>query len=272
MISGEPNRDGAIAVVRADHPWLDARLASLYDAFVFEDDLPFYLELAKQQGGRVLEVGCGSGRLVLPLVLAGCEVQGIDVSAPMLAIARDKLQAKSVQADLVQADMRSFALECHDFDLAIMAVKSLAYVSEAQDQLRCLESIYAHLRPGGLLAIDLMHPRPEWLAATRGSLRDDLLQNVAEHGFTFSRVESVVSTDLARQLRVIRSIYEVIDDRGAILEKRFVEWTYRWTHRFEVEHMLARAGFSVEAVYGGYRREPFTSDSAIMMFLARKPN
>jgi hypothetical protein len=51
--------------------------------------------------------------------------------------------------------------------------------------------------------------------------------------------------------------------------KRFVEWPYRWTHRFEVEHLLARAGFAVEAVYGGYQREPFTSSSATMLFLGR---
>jgi SAM-dependent methyltransferase len=208
---------------------------------------------------------------VLPLVRAGCDVVGIDASAPMLAIARDKLQKANAQAELVQTDMRDFILVRGEFDLAIIAVKSLAYLSEARDQLSCLRSIYAHLRPGGLLAVDLMHPRPEWIAAPRGSLRDDLLQHVSEEGYTLTRVESVVSTDLARQLRVIRSIYEAIDDNGAILEKRFVEWTYRWTHRFEAEHLLERSGFEIEAIYGGYRREAFTSESAMMLFLARKP-
>ena len=116
-----------------------------------------------------------------------------------------------------------------------------------------------------------MHPLPEWVAATPGSMRDDLLQRVPERGFTLSRVESVVSTDLARQVRIIRSAYEIIDDHGAVVAKRFVEWPYRWTYRFEAEHLLARAGFIVEAVYGGYQREPFTSSSTAMVFLARKP-
>jgi trans-aconitate methyltransferase len=152
----------------------------------------------------------------------------------------------------------------------MVAVKSLAYLTEVDDQLRCLSRIHDHLRPGGVLAIDLMHPRPEWIAAPRGSLRDDLLQNVRSQGFTLSRVESVVSTDLARQVRVIRSIYEVIDDRGSIIEKRFVEWSYRWMHRYEAEHLLERSGFAVEAVYGGYGGEPFTSESPLMLFVARK--
>jgi hypothetical protein len=150
-------------------------------------------------------------------------------------------------------------------------VKSFAYLTETREQLDCLDSIQQHLRPGGLFAIDLLHARPDWLAAPRGSLRDDLLQPIPEQGITLSRAESVVSTDLARQVRVIRSIYETIDDSGRVLDKRFVEWPYRWTHRLEAEHLLHRAGFDLEAVYGGYRREPFTSESEAMVLLARKP-
>jgi SAM-dependent methyltransferase len=262
------------ALVQAEHPWADAQLASLYDVFAFDGDLPLYLELARDQGGRVLEVACGSGRVLVPLARGGCDVIGVDISPHMLALTREKLDAEpqlAGSARLVQADMREFELPERDLDLAIVAVKSAAYLTERADQLRCLSRIAAHLRPGGLLAIDFMHPRPDWVGAATGSMRDDLLQRVPSRGFTLSRVESVVSTDLARQVRVIRSIYELIDDRGAVIEKRFVEWPYRWTYRFEAEHLLERAGFVVEAVYGGYQREPFMSDSAAMMFLARIP-
>jgi SAM-dependent methyltransferase len=264
------------ALVRADQPWGDAQLAGLYDVFVFDGDLPFYLELARAQGPKVLEICCGSGRVTVPLARAGFDVVGIDASPHMLALARAKLDADTKDdrqptgdVRLFQADMRDFRLDTQDFDLAIVAVKSFAYLTEPADQLCCLESIAAHLRPGGLLAIDFLHPQPEWVGATPGTIRDDLLQRVPDRGFTLSRVESVVSTDLARQVRVIRSAYEVIDDEGSLVTKRFVEWPYRWTHRFEAEHLLARAGFSVEAVYGGYQREPFTSSSAAMVFVAR---
>jgi SAM-dependent methyltransferase len=204
-------------------------------------------------------------------VRAGFEVVGLDASPYMLALARQKLHGAQLRAELVQQDMRTFHLAQQDFDLAILAVKSFAYLTETDEQLSCLESIHSHLRPGGLLAIDLMNPRPEWVAAPRGSMRDDLLQRVPDRGFTLSRVESVVSTDLARQVRGIRSIYEVIDDSGSVTDKRFVEWSYRWTYRFEAEHLLQRAGFTVEALYGGYRREPFSAESAVMLFVARKP-
>jgi len=269
-------RDGLIqngALVQAEQPWSDAQLASLYDVFAFDGDLPLYLELARTQGRRVLEVACGSGRVLVPLVRAGCDVVGIDVSPHMLALARAKLETQSIAsggAQFVRADMRDFRLERADFDLAISAVKSLAYLTERDDQLRCLRTIAAHLRRGGVLAIDFLHPRPEWVGAATGSMQHDLLQRVPERGFTLSRVESVVSTDLARQVRVIRSAYEVIDDRGAVVTKRFVEWPYRWTYRFEAEHLLERAGFAIQGVYGGYQREPFTSSSPAMVFLATR--
>jgi SAM-dependent methyltransferase len=268
------HRDGPVrtgALLQADHPWGDQQLARLYDVFSFDADLPLYLDLAERQGTRVLEVACGSGRALVPLARAGFEVVGIDLSPHMLALARSKLDTTGFDARLVEADMRTFQLERTDFDLAIVAVKSFAYLTEVADQLACLRSIHAHLRPGGLLAIDLMHPRLEWLSAALGSMRDDLLQHVPERGFTLSRVESVVATDLARQVRVIRSIYETVDDAGRVVEKRFVEWPYRWIHRFEAEHLLQRASFEVEAVYGGYQRETFTSESPTMLFLATRP-
>ncbi len=258
--------------MRADHPWSDAQLASLYDAFSFDADLPLYLELASAEGGRVLEVACGSGRVLVPLARAGHRIVGIDSSPPMLALAREKLDADPetlARARLVQADMRTFDVRDQaPFDVAIVAVKSFAYLTERADQLACLRRIAEHLRPRGVLSIDFLHPRPEWVAAASGSVRDDLLQQ--SQGVTVSRVESVVSTDLARQVRVIRSAYEIIDDRGALVTKRFVEWPYRWTYRFEAEHLLERAGFEIAAVYGDYARTELTAESTSMVFLARR--
>jgi len=244
----------------------------LYDVFVFDDDVPLYVELARQEGGRVLEVACGSGRVLVPLVRAGFDVVGLDVSPHMLALARQKLDSQpnlAGQARLIEGDMRTFEVADRQFDLATLAVKSFAYLTEAEDQLRCLRRVAAHLRPGGLLAIDFLHPRPDWLGAAAGSMRDDLVQHVPERRVTVSRVESVVSTDLARQVRTIRSAYEVIDQDGSLIAKRFVEWPYRWTYRFEAEHLLERAGFKLEAVYGDYQRQPFKADSASMVFLGR---
>jgi SAM-dependent methyltransferase len=260
------------ALLRADQPWGDAFLARLYDAFPFAADLPLYQDLAAAEGGRVLEVACGSGRVLVPLAQAGHRVTGLDASPHMLEIARQKLArsgaAVEARARLVQGDMRSFTLD-GPFDLAIIAVKSFAYLTDRADQLRTLSTVAAHLRPGGLLALDLLNPSPEWVGEAPGSLRQDLVQHVPEWGLTVARTEAVVDVDRAAQVRVIRSAYELVAADGAVT-KRFVEWPYRYTYRFEAEHLLERAGFTVEALYGGYAREPFTSTSSVMLFLARR--
>jgi len=264
------------ALVQADQPWGDAALARLYDAFPFAADLPLYLDLAAVEGGRVLEVACGSGRVLVPLARAGHPVVGLDASPHMLALARDKLAAAgpavAARAQLVQGDMRSFNLDGEDgapFALAIVAVKSFAYLVDRDEQLRTLATIGTHLRPGGLLALDFLHPAPAWLLDPPGSLHQDLVQYVPDWGVTVARTETVVSTDFATQIRVIRSAYEVVTDAGTVT-KRFVEWPFRYTYRFEAEHLLERAGFHLQAVYGGYQREPFASDSRVMLFLARR--
>jgi len=260
------------ALIRADQPWDDAILAGLYDLFPFDADIPLYLELASAQGGRVLEVACGSGRVLVPQARAGHHVVGLDASPHMLARAHEKLTAaglgESGRVRLVQGDMRTFELG-EVFDLAVIAVKSFAYLLTRADQQRALAAVAAHLRPGGLLALDLLHPSPAWLLEPPGSLRQDLVQHVPERSVTLARTEAVVSTDLADQVRVIRSAYEVVADDGSVT-KRFVEWPYRYTFRFEAEHLLERAGFEIDAVYGGYRREPFTSESRTMLLLARR--
>ncbi len=261
-----------VALVRTDQPWGDASLARLYDTFPFDADLPFYLELAAAQGGRVLELACGSGRILLPLARAGHRVVGLDASPHMLALARAKLAAVgpdvAARVELARGDMRAFAL-AGPFDLVIIAVKSFAYLTERADQQRALAAVAAHLRPGGLLALDLLHPAPAWLLEPPGSLRQDLVQDRPEQGVTVARTEAIVSTDLAAQVRVIRSAYEVVAADGSVT-KRFVEWPYRYTYRFEAEHLLERAGFEIAALYGGYGREPFTSESRVMLLVARR--
>ena len=174
-------RDGvsqAGALVRADQPWGDAQLAELYDAFFFDGDLPLYLELAREHGRKVLEIACGSGRVLVPLARAGCDVVGIDVSPHMLALAQAKLSGEH-RARLIQADMRDFVLDEADFDVAIVAVKSFAYLTESDDQLSCLRRIHARERlaiPGLGLRVQRVQTGPINLLPVRRRLPNQKVQ------------------------------------------------------------------------------------------------
>ncbi len=257
---------------QASQPWSDAAMARLYDSFPFDADLPFYLSLAGAAGGPVLEVACGTGRVLVPLARAGFEVTGLDGSAHMLKVAQEKLVASgadvAARARLVEGDMRAFAINAR-FDLALLPARSFAYLVARSEQLAALQAIARHVRPGGLFVLDLLNPRPDWLAQPPGSLRNDLTHDVPERGVVVSRTETAVSTDLATQVRVIRSAYEIIAPDVAVT-KRIVEWPFLYVYRFEAELLLERVGFTVEQVYGGYNHEPFTSDSVVMLFVARR--
>lgn len=257
--------------MRVEHPWDDAFLARLYDAFPFTDDLPFYARLAAAQGGRVLELGCGSGRVLVSLAQAGHEIVGMDVSSHMLALAREKLAAAgpevAARGRLVRGDLRAFHLG-ERFGLAIIAVKTFSYLVTRQEQQQALASVAAHLAPGGLLALDLLNPTPDWLCRPPGSVRQDVFGELPSGEGSVARTETMVSTDLATQVRVTRSAYEVVEDGH--LTKRYVEWPFRYTYRFEAEHLLEREGFEVEAVHGGYDGQPFTSQSPVLLLLGRR--
>lgn len=253
-----------------DQPWDVADIASLYDAFPFTDDLALYGGLAAAQGGPVLELGCGSGRILVPLARGGNDVVGVDTSSHMLALAREKLASAgpelAARVRLVRGDLRYFELS-ERFDLAIIAVKTFAYLLTRHEQQQALAAVAAHLRPGGLLAIDLLNPTPDWLSRPPGSVRQDVFGQLSS-GATVARTETMVSTDLAAQVRVIRSAYEIVTD--GVVTKRIVEWPFRYTYRFEAEHLLERAGFDVETVHGGYHGEEFTSDSSVLLLLGRR--
>jgi SAM-dependent methyltransferase len=257
--------------VRVDHPWDDAARARLYDAFPFTDDLPFYRQLAAAAEKPLLELGCGTGRLIVPLAQDGHEIVGVDASAHMLDVAREKLGAiereASDRATLVAGDLRTFKVG-RSFGLVIIAVKTFSYLLTRHEQELAMASVAAHVQPGGLLALDLLNPTPEWLAMSAGSVRQDVFGTLPSNGATVARTETMVDTDLANQVRIIRSAYEVVD--GGQVTKHFVEWPFRYTFRFEAEHLLERAGFDIEAVYGDYSENPFTSTSDVLLLLGRR--
>lgn len=135
---------------------------STYDVFArfydldtegFDADLPFWVNLARRTGGPILEVGCGTGRVLLPLARAGLSVVGVDVSPSMLAIAHDKIAqaGQSTRITLVEADALTLQLK-RRFNLAFIALNSFGHFFEPGAAERVLERINANLVPNGLLA------------------------------------------------------------------------------------------------------------------------
>jgi SAM-dependent methyltransferase len=244
--------------------------ARYYDADygAFDDDLPFYRELARRADGPVLEVMCGTGRLLLPLARAGLRLAGLDVSRAMLKLARERLAGAGLteQVELLEADIREQAPE-GPFGLAIVAINSFMHLARPADQLAALARIHAALRPGGLLAIDLFNPDPRALAEQHGALVLDKRFTLADG----AQVQKFVAqhADMAAQISHVTFIYDELDAAGRV-SRHTLPFTMRWLYRYELEHLLARAGFALDALYGSYELDDYSAESELLLAVARK--
>jgi SAM-dependent methyltransferase len=240
--------------------YYDAAYAVLRDP---SGDVAFYRELARETGGPVLELGCGTGRVLLEIAKLGLPCTGLDLSSAMLA----RLRAKGAPANLAlaQAPMQRFDLGPARFALIFAAFRAFQHLYSVEDQLACLACVRRHLAPGGAFAFDVFNPR----LARMGAAEEPEAPGVR---FTIDGEEVVryesVRRDAGAQLLSVRMRY-AREGAGREVASEEVEFQMRWFYRFELEHLLARAGFGDVTIYGDFERRPFGTDSPDIVAVAR---
>lgn len=226
-----------------------------------EGDVAFYVAEALASGSPVLELGCGTGRILIPVVEAGVEVVGLDASADMLAVARSKLATcpPDVQrrARLVHGDMREFEL-AQSFSLVTIPYRAFLHNLGVDDQLRTLARVRRHLAEDGRLILNVFDPSVRLLAAGRWSPPMGRYADF-RHPRTGNRVtvREDFRYDLERQLVDGAFEYDELDTSGRVVATTHAPLTLRYVFRYEMEHLLARAGFRVDMLFGDFRRGPF---------------
>jgi SAM-dependent methyltransferase len=247
------------------------RFARFYDEDYrhYDDDVDATVHLAQEMDGPILELGCGTGRLLLPLTVTGLPLTGVDISPALLARARAKLAtvAHGDTVTLVQADLRALALAQREFAFAFCTSNTLMHLAGAEAQLAVLERVAAHLRPGGLLMLDLFQPDVARLLEVQGLM--ELADQWTREDGTEVIKWSVRSVDLAGQLQETLFIYEEIAPDGAV-RRTNCPFTLRFLWRNEAELMLRLAGFAVEAVWGDFEGTPYDSQSEHLILLATR--
>ena len=247
-------------------------IAAYYDLLYghVDEDLQMWTTLAEAVDGPILEVGCGSGRLLLPLAQAGHTLTGLDLAEVALHAARAKVMAARLdqQITLHQADMRSFDLPHKNFALALIPLNTFMYCHTIEDQLATLRAIRSHLQPTGQLIIDLFYPDPALLAEADGRLyfEDELIDEPTGRTVQWYWRHDI---DLARQMRHLVYLLDEIDEAGAVRRTR-IPISLRYFYRYEMELLLRAAGFSTDAIFGNYELHPFDSHSPKMIFVAKK--
>ncbi len=246
-----------------------ARFYDLVNADLTED-LPFWLGLAAERGGPVLELGCGSGRVLLQLAREGQRAVGVDNSPAMLARARARLAQRAdlqQHVTLVEQDVRALALE-ERFPLAILPLNTFAHVLTFDEQRTTLIRVREHLAPGGWLALDIPNAAEVYAAPTGGLT---LERTVRDEAHNVELMEfSMLALDRSGQLGHITWIYDELARDGTLRRTR-VRMTLRYTFPGEMRALLELAGLKLVSLFGGYQRELFDDGSLRMLVLAERP-
>lgn len=246
--------------------------AEVYDILYggIKEGIPFYLEYARQKGSPILEIACGTGRVLIPLAREGHEVWGLDSSPAMLAKARLKVSTlpKDVRRriHLVQADMRNFKLNIK-FPLILIPFRSFLHLLTVEDQVRTLKNTRRHLKDDGILIVDLFAPKYDYLAQDTRHVTRKFVN--PENGHIIFKTD-IVNYDHANQLIHEDSLLEEYDEKGNLIRSIHLSLKLRYIFRYEMEHLLRLSGFKVKAVYGTFDKRPYDYKSGEMIFIASK--
>jgi SAM-dependent methyltransferase len=250
-------------------------LAQLYDRvpqYSGRADMDFYLDLCRRSG-RTLELGCGTGRILIPAAEAGSEIVGLDISGHMLERCREKLaaQPKAVQEriQLAHTNMVDFTLDGL-FDLVIIPFRALQHLVAVEDQLGCLRCVHKHLRPGGRLVFDVFQVDLRKIRTAKiGEEIEDVEEFELGDGRRLRRTHRFTSMHRALQWNGIEIIYYLTERDGQV-KRLSHSFPFRYFFRYEVEHLLHMSGFRVVAVHGDFDRSPLEDDSPEMIFVAER--
>jgi SAM-dependent methyltransferase len=233
-----------------------AGIADIYDEWSAQmtDDVPFYVQLAREADGPIVELAVGSGRVAIPVAReTGRKVIGIDRSQSMLSQARERVAQAGVDLELREQDMRDFELD-EPAGLIYCPFRALLHLPTWPDRRRVFEHVAANLRPGGRFAWNVFVFDPMIAADFADRLRrrpDGKTWEWTEYDPTDSRID----------------ITAYVEQPGKD-PRRLSLW---WINRSEWEGLIDIAGLEVEALYGGFKREPFDADSREFVWVTRKP-
>jgi SAM-dependent methyltransferase len=221
--------------------------APIYDAWSADmtEDVDFYVDLAREADGPIVELAVGTGRVAIPVAeRTGKRVVGIDSSPAMLAVARERGAAAGVDLELREGDMRDVVLD-EPAALVYCPFRSLLHLPTWADRRRVFECVAASLAPGGRFAWNAFAFDHDIAARLAGKWQDEPVRHLIEYAPADNRIDIAVEAGPSISL-----------------------W---WISRGEWEGLLDVAGLETEALYGWFDRRPFDDESREFVWLARKP-
>lgn len=251
------------------------RVARFYD-YEIEDfikninDVAFYIEYAKKCGGEVLELACGTGRVLIPLAKEGIKITGLDASKEMLNVAKKKIDALDEGTRrniiIVQEDMSGFDLH-KKFALIFCTFRSFQHVVTIEERGKCLECVNRHLTENGTFILHLFVPFHHLLAQERRSMYLGKFYDRGNDVYVTRRSE--VMYNLSQQTLHEDRFYEWTDKQGNF-HRHVWSFDFAYLFRYEVELMLEKYGFEIQEVFGNFDKSPYDYYSGEQIFVVKK--
>ena len=251
-------------------------VSDFYDA-MYNDlprrDIEFFVDYAKKAGGKILELGCGTGRVLIPTAMAGCEITGLDFSPYMLKKCREKvarlLAETRKKIHLVQGDMTNFTTG-EKYALATIPFRPFQHLITVAEQKDCLNCVHQHLTEKGKLVFDVYHTFLPRLIDTKYFMEMEVGPALTmPDGRVIKRTNRTAAFHHAEQYNDIELIFYVNYPDGK--KERLVHpFPMRYFYRYEIEHLLSLCGFKIMEFYGNFDNSPFSDESPEMIFVAEK--
>jgi SAM-dependent methyltransferase len=245
-----------------------ARLATLYDLDTAPleggPDVEWFGGLARRTGGPILELGCGTGRITVPIAQDGHHVVGLDRSGAMLERAERRARRANVEVRWVEGDMRAFSFN-EAFALVFVALNSFLML-DPNDRWSCLARVREHLAPRGRVAIDVFQPDPEVVVGLDGGVADEWERVDPES----NRPVRKFSSSRANVDGVTQRIWydETVDD--GTVRRLGGTTTLHYLYRREAELLFSEAGFVIETLHGDYDGNPADAQSRKLLVVAKR--
>jgi len=231
------------------------------DLYLNRGDIKFFVDFANEIDGEVLELGCGTGRVLIPIAETGIKITGLDFSEQMLKRCREKLEplpdSTKNLVSLVQGDMSDFSID-KKFELITTPFRPFQHLTTVKQQRACLACVKKHLEPDGRFVLDLFNPSIPHLANQDRLKEFDTGEepHVRPDGTIIRRSARIADFDYVNQINDTELIYYVTDPQGKTT--RLVHRFYmRYMFRFEAEYLLNLCGFEVENIYSSYDKKPY---------------
>ena len=264
-----PNRQGETLFVTSDNDPPNRRdfFPALYHAHHrdYVDDLTFWLDLAKKQSGPILELGCGTGRVLIPLAKAGHRIYGIDKDPGMLAVLKDNLPASDQnKVETLQADFASFQLH-QQFPLIILPCNTYSTLN-AGIRYQVLRCVHQHLKTGGSFAVSI--PNPTTLARLDSNDESEI-DSIFPHPSTGHPVQVSCDWERSASQVILNWHYDHLLPDGRV-ERLTTSIHHFLATTKEYRQEIANAGLRINGVYGNFDLSPYKSQSPNLILVASK--